>query len=226
MYQSIFDYESDFNLFSGLLAEENCKKILEIGCGSGNLIQYFSSSGFDYTGLDISEEILSIAKQNNPEANLIQGDMRNIKIASKFDAVIITGRSFTYMTTNNDVIDALKSIKSVLNDKGILIFDNFDANIIFRDFQTEMIHESNYNNRTYKRVSKNSINLETGWTWNWEATYYIKENEKTEKISDKTILRAFLEDELNLFLNLNDFKIKKIVKDGPSLLIVAQKKNE
>lgn len=55
-----------------------------------------------------------------------------------------------------------------------LIFDNFNAKEIFLNFKQELIQTSTYNNRKYKRVSNNSMNLETGWTWNWDATYYIE----------------------------------------------------
>ena len=49
------------------------------------------------------------------------------KLKDRFDAILITVRSFTYLTTNDDVTDTLKSINKILKKNGVLIFDNFNA---------------------------------------------------------------------------------------------------
>jgi len=79
--------------------------------------------------------MIKIAKKVEPKAKFVQGDMRNIKLKDKFDAILITGRSFTYLTTNDDVMKTLKSIHKRLKKNGFLIFDNF-VNLVndLRDF--------------------------------------------------------------------------------------------
>lgn len=37
-------------------------KIIELGCGTGNHVRYFSKMGFDATGVDISEKAIGIAR--------------------------------------------------------------------------------------------------------------------------------------------------------------------
>lgn len=226
MYQCIFDYEKDFKLYDRLLKEYGCKDILEIGCGSGNLAQRFLQGKYNYTGLDMSNNMLAIARENNPGVEFIQGDMRDIDINQKYDAILITGRSFTHMTTNEDVMICLKSVYSALNSQGILIFDNFNADKIFLNFKEEMTHVVEYNGKRYKRESKNSFNLQTGWTWNWNATYYISEDGKDDIIvEDSSILRAFTEDEIELFLQLNQFLKLNTVHEESSFTIVAKRKD-
>ena len=223
MYQSIFDYKKEFDFYDKLLKKYKCRKILEIGCGTGNLAKYFMETGYNYTGLDLFNEMLKIAKKVEPRAKFVQGDMRALNLSEKFDAVLITGRSFTYMTTNKDVMDALNSVNRVLAEKGILIFDNFDAEAIFSNFKKRLVHTAKYNGRTYKRVSKNTMNLQTGWTKNWEATYYITENGKTRIVKDKSILRSFTKDELKLFLKLAKFELLQTTQEGSSFVTIARK---
>ena len=38
-------------------------KIIELGCGAGNSVRYFSKMGFDATGVDISERAIEIARE-------------------------------------------------------------------------------------------------------------------------------------------------------------------
>jgi len=224
MYQSIFNYEKEFLFYDTLLKKYACNLILEIGCGSGNLCKYFKDANYSYMGLDLYDEMLQIARELNPSGDFIQGDMRNLNFTKKYDAIIITGRSFAYMMKNDDVNSALISVNKTLKSEGILIFDNFNAKEIFLNFKQELIQTSTYNNRNYKRVSNNSMNLETGWTWNWDATYYIEESgEETQIVHDKSVLRAFTKDELSLFLKMNNFDILKIIDEGSSLTVVARK---
>ncbi|MCK4521223.1 MAG: glycosyltransferase [Nanoarchaeota archaeon] len=63
--------------------------ILELGCGTGNLIgNLFPSYGI---GVDISEEMLKIAKQKYPYINFICQDIEEFSSNKKFDYIIISG---------------------------------------------------------------------------------------------------------------------------------------
>ena len=223
MYQSIFNYKKEFNFYNKLLIKYKCRKILEIGCGTGNLAKYFLKSGYDYTGLDFSKGMLKIAKGVEPKARFIYGDMRNLRLRGKFDAILITGRSFTYMATNDDVISSLTSINNHLKRKGVLIFDNFNAEAIFDNFEKKIITHARYNNKKYKRIIKKSINLNNGWTWDLDETYYVTEKGKTNIFRNKETLRAFTIDEINLFLRLGRFRILNNIKQNFSFTTVARK---
>jgi len=68
-------------------------KIIELGCGAGNYVRYFSKMGFNATGVDISEKAIDIAKVLAEKADVtcefivadVLGDMSEIK--SKYDFV-------------------------------------------------------------------------------------------------------------------------------------------
>lgn len=224
MYQSIFDYKKDFQYYHHFLQKHKCQKVLEIGCGSGNLTPFFLKKGYKYLGLDLSKEMLAIAKEVAPKAKFVQGDMRHVKLRQKFDAVVISGRSFTYMTTNKDVMNALSSINKVLKKDGLFIFENFNAEEIISIKKKKFVQTAKYNGTKYKRVSTKTLNLKEGWTENWCAEYRITKNGKTKVVKDKSILRSFTKDELNLFLKLNKFSVMKNQRKGFELRIVAQKR--
>ena len=66
-------------------------KIIELGCGAGNYVRYFSKMGFDATGVDVSEKAIEIARELAQKADVtcefivadVLGDMSEIK--KKYD---------------------------------------------------------------------------------------------------------------------------------------------
>jgi len=225
MYMSLFNYKSDFNIYNNILRKFECRSVLELGCGNGNLAPYFLEKSYNYVGVDLHEEMLNIARKKCPDVKFVKDDMRYLQIEDQFDSVIIPGRSFSYMLTNDDVMNTLKSIYNVLKKGGVLIFDNFNAEHIFTEFGNKEIKQTaKYKTRKYIRISTKTPNLETGWTWNWNATYYIyEEGKKTKILKDDSVLRAFIKDELTLFLTLNNFKVLEVTGDDFAFTTVAQK---
>jgi len=67
-------------------------KIIELGCGAGNYVRYFSKMGFDATGVDISEKAIEIARELAQKAGVkcefiaadVLGNMPEIKSNYEF----------------------------------------------------------------------------------------------------------------------------------------------
>ena len=127
MYQTFIDYQEEYSFYANILSQNNKKSLTEIGCGTGNLAGYFNKAGFAYTGLDYSKDMIAIAQQKHPNAVFVQGDMRNFQLNKLEQSLIITARSLSYITTNEDLISTFKSIANNLESGGILAFDIIDA---------------------------------------------------------------------------------------------------
>ena len=55
-------------------------KVLDLGCGTGSPVaKYIVQRGYGVTGVDQSKEMLRIAKQVVPEAELIHADMVEVE---------------------------------------------------------------------------------------------------------------------------------------------------
>ena len=70
---------------------KNKAKILEIGCGPGNITKYLLAKrpDFDIYGIDIVPNMIELAKRNNPTANFSIMDCRKIStLTTKFDGII------------------------------------------------------------------------------------------------------------------------------------------
>lgn len=82
-------YNDTFDALLNLLSEE--ASILELGCGPGNVIQYFSKKkpNLKITGIDLAPEMLRLAKELNPHATFQMLDIKKVgSIESKYDAIV------------------------------------------------------------------------------------------------------------------------------------------
>ncbi|TAE20947.1 MAG: class I SAM-dependent methyltransferase [Cytophagales bacterium] len=205
MYQTFIDYDAEFQFYSKLMAEFGLRSVLEIGCGSGHLAKRFTEQGYDYQGVDLSEDMLALARQRCPNAQVSVGDMRTLVLPRSFDAVLITARSISYIVENADVLATFRSLRNCLNPGGKLIFDFIDAASFFGQMNASAIleHRAEYEGQTYLRQSRYVPNLTHGWTWDWHSAFFRQTNAQPEPIADDVAtLRAFLPDELRLFLQL------------------------
>lgn len=77
---------------------------LEVGCGTGFVLSHLEKMGFNVTGLDMHLEGLKLARKST-HATLICGDLENINLKIKFDALGLF-----------DVLEHVENQKSFLKD--------------------------------------------------------------------------------------------------------------
>ena len=128
-------YDDSYDTFCDQLNIDNAN-ILEIGCGPGNITKYLLNKRPDFRieGIDISPNMIELAKANSPTADFKVMDCREIdKLHSKVDG-IICGFCIPYLSK----IDSLKLIKNcgnLLNDQGVLYISFVEGDYIKSGFQ-------------------------------------------------------------------------------------------
>lgn len=113
-------YNDTYDVFLNLITKKNAS-VLEIGCGPGNITKYLLSkkASLKIKGIDISENMIALARKNNPSAEFEIMDSRNIdNLNIKFDA-IISGFCIPYLS-KDDCSKLLADCKNLLNNSGIL----------------------------------------------------------------------------------------------------------
>ncbi|AOL17036.1 SAM-dependent methyltransferase [Sulfolobus sp. A20] len=104
------------------------KKVLDVPCGVGRVAYFLSKKGYKVTGVDISEKMISMARNNISNGNFIVGDMRRLKDIigdEKYDLVININNSLGYYTEEDD-IKILESLRQSSNGLVIINLDNRD----------------------------------------------------------------------------------------------------
>ena len=105
-------YNDTYKRFCDLLSKPNAS-VLEIGCGPGNITRHILNlnTKLKVLATDISQNMIDLAKKNNPEIEVQVLDCRNLKtINNKFDG-IICGFIIPYLSK----LDCLKLISDCSN---------------------------------------------------------------------------------------------------------------
>lgn len=166
-----------------LLGNVKGKKILDYGCGSGIYLKLLKSKGANVKGFDISEEMLKIAKKNNPSLELRQGSGYAIPFKEQFD-VIVASLVVHYM---NDWDKMFKEMARVLKKRGIVVFST--GNPVYEVSKNMMIKGKKYKVLGIKDYFKEEVFYNS-----WTNPYNQKEicvpvYHKTYETIIKTILR-------------------------------------
>jgi ubiquinone/menaquinone biosynthesis C-methylase UbiE len=121
------NYSDDLELYKSVC--NNNDRIIEIGCGTGRVLKYLLQSGFSITGVDISYEMMNIAKLKLKEylelkkLILLNHNFYNGNLEKKYDRALVTFYTFNYII--NDPCVFLKNIYKTLNAKAVLMMDLF-----------------------------------------------------------------------------------------------------
>jgi SAM-dependent methyltransferase len=95
------------------------RSVLHLGCGGGHL-DLALKHHFDLLGIDLSEEMISLARALNPEIRYRVGDMRDVRLGETFDAVLIAD-SISYMLSEEDLRAALETAYAHLRQGGCFV---------------------------------------------------------------------------------------------------------
>ena len=95
------------------------KKVLDIGCGVGNLTKYIMDKGFNVEGIDLSKEMLNIAKQKYSDIKFYEMNMKEITLRKKYDGIMLAYSLFHL--TKKEVIEVLPKYYDLLNSNGKIL---------------------------------------------------------------------------------------------------------
>jgi SAM-dependent methyltransferase len=103
------------------LSQGRPKRILEIGCASGQSLSYFKTKGAEFVvGVELVPDVAEIAKNRTEIDKIIIGDVENLHLdfPEEFFDLIVAGFVFEHV---RDPWKVLKGLSLLLNKNGQLI---------------------------------------------------------------------------------------------------------
>lgn len=207
------NYYSEVEFLEKVFQKYNCdvKNILDLGCGTGMHAELLASKGYKITGLDLSKEMISIAKSKNiPNSKFIIGDMSNFDLSEKFDVIICMFAAMGYLTKNEQIKSFFKSIKNHLNPNGLLILDVWNGLGVMNEHPTSREKSVDVEELKITRKSFPCLDVENHINNVRFEVKIFKNNNLVEEYKENHKVRFFFPQELRKYLEDEGFKIVKI----------------
>lgn len=123
------DYAGTVQFYMDILAREGLRPrtAADLACGTGSVTALLAEKGLDVIGVDMSEEMLTVAQQKtaamNPMPRFVCQPLQRLYLPRGVDLAVCALDSLDYITDPEDCADAIRRIYKVLNPGGIFIFD-------------------------------------------------------------------------------------------------------
>lgn len=106
-------------------------RMLDVACGRGRHSRFLAAEGYSVSGIDISPDSISYAKQfENEHLSFFQHDMRLPFWINYFDYAFNFFTSFGYFNTRREHDDAMRTITQSLKPGGVILFDYLNVHYV------------------------------------------------------------------------------------------------
>lgn len=231
VYDSFMDnipYDTWSSYIAGLLKHYGVEKglVCELGCGTGGMTRRLSDKGYDMIGIDISEDMLNIAREKDMDEHgrqhgsilYIEQDMREFELYGTVAAVVSLCDSMNYILEDEDMVKVFKLVNNYLDPGGVFVFD-LKTEYYFKEILGSRIIAENHDDCSIiwenEYFEENMINQ-------YELSIFIKKclnaDEKPDNIYEKSEevhfqraysldkIKALLEKSGLEFLNAYDYE--------------------
>ncbi len=105
--------------------------LLELGCGTGRLLIPLADAGYRVTGVDLSPEMLRIARAKAEAAGvadrltLVEGDYAGVSLDETYRLAFVVMNTFLHLNTQERQLSALRHWRQHLAPGGLLVIDVF-----------------------------------------------------------------------------------------------------
>ena len=125
-YMYFDSYDDTFDLFCEHIKTKNAS-VLEIACGPGNITKYLLNKNpvLNILGIDLAENMLALARNNNPDAEYRLLDGRNISQINKTYDAIMCGFCLPYLN-KEEAIKLISDASKILNPGGVIYLSTME----------------------------------------------------------------------------------------------------
>lgn len=122
--QSEWDYDRDVDFVRSQVDRHDAsgRRLLEIGCGTGEHARRFERAGFDVTGVDPFEGMLDRAR-SKCGADFRRDALPDLDVDGPYDVVVAIRGVINHLQPE-ELEPAIESLEGVIETDGVIVFDN------------------------------------------------------------------------------------------------------
>ncbi len=118
------------------------KNLLDIGCATGAYANALADKGFCVEGIDLSEAMIEIAKDNyqsdQSKLHFSTKDMMDLKSKNHYDGIYMIGNTLVHLSDEATVQSCLKKIHDALTTRGRFVVQILNYHKILKQQITEL----------------------------------------------------------------------------------------
>lgn len=179
--------------------------VAELGCGTGSFTLEMSKLGYTMTGVDISPDMLSVAKNKFEDTEydkvvFCEQDMTELELPEKADAIVSVCDSVNYLIADGDLDKLFGRVNENLKSNGSFIVD----------LKTRFFYE---NVLAYNTMAENFENCSYIWDNYYHEEERINEYFLTVFVKEGKLYRKFVENHFQRAYEVDDL-IEAARKNG------------
>lgn len=101
--------------------------VLDLACGTGEVSNRLAKDNYDVIGIDLSEDMLQVAREKSIENNLdilyLNQDMCEFELYGTVGSILCVCDGINYLETEEELLQTFKLVNNYLDPGGLFIFD-------------------------------------------------------------------------------------------------------
>jgi len=187
--------------------------VLELACGTGQLIVPIARSGIRAAGLDLSAEMLEAARDRaraaSAQVDLVQGDMRDFDLGERFGLVYVARNSLLHLHETDDLLACFAAVRRHLRPGGAFVFDVFNPSVRLlavpagKRFEVMRVHDPERGEVVIEQVGDYDAAAQVN-----RATWYFSAPGAPDFLAAPLHLRSIFPRELPLLVAAGGFRLE------------------
>ena len=185
--------------------------LLDLACGTGAMTESYVKAGYDVIGVDLSDEMLDIARRRlGPDVLLLGQDMTELDLYGTINACVCSLDSVNHLTQIEDVKKAFSRVSLFTEPGGVFVFD---VNTVYKHREVLGNNVFVYEDETDYLVWQNFYDPEDESVVEALDVFSLREDGAYVRDADEIVERAYDEKTLTSLLEETGFQVLAVFGD-------------
>ena len=189
----------------------NPKLGLDLGCGTGNLTLELANRGIEMTGVDLSEDMLMVAREKSEGLDILylNQDMTEFELYGTVDFIVSSLDCVNYITDKRDLLKVMKLVNNYLDPGGLFIFDintRYKLESIIGDNTFILENDDCFCSWQNEYDKKRKLS-------DFYLTFFLKDGEGYTRFDEQHTQRAYEIEEIKALIESSGMRLLKVYHD-------------